>query len=73
MLVDNDSLSSNLNPIIEELRAAVYQPPDELQGVPDTFLDELERVSKKSLKASDACSICGNAFLDGMTLPLRHC
>jgi hypothetical protein len=65
ILVDNEALESNLNPIIEELRAGVYQPPDELQGVPDSFFDELERVNKKSLKPSDTCSICGNAFLDG--------
>lgn len=65
ILVDNDSLSSTLNPIIEELRAGVYQPPEELQGVPESFLDDLERVSRKALKPSDSCAICGNAFLDG--------
>jgi hypothetical protein len=36
-----------------------------VHGVPDGFLDTLERVSKKKLKESDSCVICGMRFLDG--------
>ncbi|KAF1813371.1 hypothetical protein P152DRAFT_316174 [Eremomyces bilateralis CBS 781.70] len=39
-------------------------PPKEVQGVPDNFLDELERVPKSRLKKSQDCPICGNPFLD---------
>lgn len=35
-----------------------------VHGVPDGFLDTLERVSKKKLKESDSCVICGMRFLD---------
>jgi hypothetical protein len=33
--------------------------------VPDSFLDELERVPKSALKPTDECPICVNPFLDG--------
>ncbi|KAF2135536.1 uncharacterized protein K452DRAFT_323005 [Aplosporella prunicola CBS 121167] len=39
-------------------------PPREVDGVPDSFLDGLERVPKKELKKDDTCPICGMAFLD---------
>ena len=53
--------------MIEILRQNADDPPTELKGVPDTFLDELERVPKKSLKPTDTCPICVNPFLDGMS------
>ncbi|KAF2262675.1 hypothetical protein CC78DRAFT_582262 [Lojkania enalia] len=56
----NDLLAS----MIEVLRQNADDPPTELKGVPNGFLDELERVPKKSLKKSDTCPICVNPFLD---------
>lgn len=56
-----DDLLANM---IEVLRQNADDPPTELRGVPDSFLDELERVPKKSLKASDTCPICVNPFLE---------
>ncbi|KAF1833673.1 hypothetical protein BDW02DRAFT_371211 [Decorospora gaudefroyi] len=50
--------------MIEMLRQNADDPPTELKGVPNSFLDELERVPKKALKASDTCPICVNPFLD---------
>lgn len=32
--------------------------------MPQSYLDSLERVPKKQLKDSDACPICGEAFLE---------
>lgn len=58
-----DDLLANM---IEYLRQNADDPPTELKGVPDSFLDELERVPKKSLKPSDTCPICVNPFLDGV-------
>lgn len=52
--------------MIEQLRQHADDPPVELKGVPDSFLDELERVPNKSLKPSDTCPICVNPFLEGM-------
>jgi hypothetical protein len=57
---DGDLLAN----MIEVLRENADDPPTELKGVPDSFLDELERVDKKSLKASDTCPICTNPFLE---------
>ncbi|KAF1350014.1 hypothetical protein BDV97DRAFT_352976 [Delphinella strobiligena] len=50
--------------LVEQLRDSADHPPRELQGVPDTFLDDLERVPKKSLKDSDSCPICSEPFLN---------
>lgn len=51
--------------MIEQLREHADNPPSELNGVPDSFLDELERVPNKSLKPTDTCPICVNPFLEG--------
>lgn len=59
---DGDDLLASM---IEQLRQNADDPPAELKGVPDTFLDELERVPNKSLKPSDTCPICVNPFLEG--------
>lgn len=58
---DNDLLAN----MIDVLRQNADDPPTELKGVPDSFLDELERVPKKALKAADTCPICVNPFLEG--------
>jgi hypothetical protein len=59
---DGEDLLANM---IEVLQQNADNPPAELAGVPNSFLDELDRVPKKSLKATDSCPICRNAFLDG--------
>ncbi|PVI05077.1 hypothetical protein DM02DRAFT_126465 [Periconia macrospinosa] len=53
-----------LESMIEYLRENADDPPSELKGVPDSFLDELERVPNKSLKPTDTCPICVNPFLE---------
>jgi hypothetical protein len=58
---ENDLLAN----MIEVLRQNADDPPTELKGVSDSFLDELERVPKKSLKPTDTCPICVNPFLEG--------
>lgn len=58
---DNDLLGN----MIEYLRQNADDPPTELKGVPDSFLDELDRVPNKSLKPGDTCPICVNPFLEG--------
>lgn len=59
---ESDDLLGNM---IEVLRQNADDPPAEVKGVPNTFLDELERVPKKALKKEDTCPICVNPFLDG--------
>lgn len=58
---ENDLLAN----MIEVLRQNADDPPAELKGVPDSFLDELERVPNKSLKPDHTCPICVNPFLEG--------
>ena len=64
----NDLLAT----MVQSLMENANDPPRELQGVPDTFLDQLERVPKKALKKTDTCPICCNPFLDGNTLRLEQ-
>jgi len=55
-----------LDGMIESLLADAEEPPKEVKGVSQAFLDELERVPNKVLKKSMDCPICGNPFLEGM-------
>lgn len=50
--------------MIEILMRNADDPPTEVKGVPDSFIDELERVPKTQLKPSDNCPICNNPFLE---------
>jgi hypothetical protein len=60
------------NPANEEFLTALVQdleqfndaPPTKVAGVPQSYLDSLDRVPKKQLKDTDSCPICGEAFLD---------
>ena len=62
---ENNEHGDLLANMIEMLRENADDPPTELKGVPNSFLDELERVPKKALKPSDTCPICVNPFLEG--------
>ena len=62
---DSGSENDLLANMIEVLRQNADDPPAELKGCPDSFLDELERVPNKSLKPTDTCPICVNPFLEG--------
>lgn len=53
-----------LRTLFEALEADVLNPPREVEGVSQEFLDTLERVPKKSLRPDDACPICAEKFLD---------
>ncbi|CZT45904.1 uncharacterized protein RSE6_06261 [Rhynchosporium secalis] len=53
-----------LESLITDLETLIDQPPTEVNGVPRSYLDELERVPKKILKKNDTCPICNEAFLD---------
>lgn len=58
---DNDALRN----MIAELETTAGQPPKEREGVPDSFLVDLDRVAKSKLKKDDKCPICSEKFLDG--------
>ena len=54
-----------LDSMIQELGEQAENLPQQLKGMPDTFLDELDRVPKKDLKKDQSCPICTLPFLDG--------
>jgi len=58
-----------LEQLVESLMQSAEHPPTEVQGVSDEFIEQLERVPKKSLKADQTCPICSNPFLEGT----HHC
>jgi len=66
-----------LEQLVESLMQNAEHPPAEVQGVSDEFIQELERVPKKSLKADMSCPICSNPFLEGTrrhhTVIYRRC
>ncbi|GME56333.1 Zinc finger RING-type protein [Neofusicoccum parvum] len=64
LMLSRDSGDGDDNPLLEQLESMIDNPPKEINGVPDSFLDELDRVPKKELKKDDTCAICHMAFLD---------
>ncbi|KAL3421433.1 zinc finger domain-containing ring-type protein [Phlyctema vagabunda] len=60
-----------LDVLMQAAAEGMHAPPDEVEGVPASFLDELERVDRrelvaaqKSQKNNDSCPICAEKFLD---------
>ncbi|TID20683.1 hypothetical protein E6O75_ATG05447 [Venturia nashicola] len=58
---DNDALRT----MIAELETTADEPPKEREGVPDSFLVDLDRIAKTKLRKDDRCPICSEKFLDG--------
>jgi len=57
-----------LEQLVESLMQNAEHPPSEVQGVSDEFIEQLDRIPKKSLKQDQSCPICSNPFLEG-----THC
>ncbi|MCJ1313960.1 hypothetical protein MMC25_007640 [Agyrium rufum] len=53
-----------LEGMIEQLWSGVERPPREVHGLARDFIDTLDRIPKKALKAADTCPICNNPFLE---------
>lgn len=60
----HEGLDNLLGQMVDLLMRYADAPPRELQGVPDSFVDELERFPKEKLKRDMDCPICGQPFLD---------
>ncbi|KAI6249074.1 hypothetical protein HI914_02907 [Erysiphe necator] len=56
--------SDFLQSLIRSIDQDIDQPPTTTPGVSQNFLDQLERVSRSSLKKGEECKICGEEFLD---------
>jgi hypothetical protein len=61
---DNPDHGAFLESLINSVQSQIEDPPEKVAGVPQSYLDELERVPKKQLKKSDVCPICAEKFLD---------
>lgn len=57
-----------LDLLIEATQRSIDDPPAKVEGVPQSYLDSLDRVDRKYLKKTDTCPICGEAFLVGPSL-----
>ncbi|KAK3905036.1 hypothetical protein C8A05DRAFT_31135 [Staphylotrichum tortipilum] len=53
-----------LQSLVESLELDVERPPVQIEGVSQEFLDGLDRVPRKTLKADDTCPICAEKYLD---------
>lgn len=61
---DNDSESDLLESMIETLMSSAERPPQEVKGVDEEYIANLERVNIKKVKKDADCPICGNAFVE---------
>lgn len=59
----DNSHAELLASLITELERSAENPPTEVTGVSQEFLDTLDRVDKKKLREED-CPICGEKFKD---------
>ncbi|TAQ90281.1 hypothetical protein B7494_g1373 [Chlorociboria aeruginascens] len=56
--------SSLLELLISALDSSIADPPTKVEGVPQSYLDSLDRVPKKQLGEEESCPICAERFLD---------
>ena len=59
-----DNNGELLGGLVASLMSSAEHPPEQVHGVSDEFLEQLERVPKKSLKAGMSCAICALPFLE---------
>lgn len=60
---DHDPHAELLSSLISELEEGAENPPNEVKGVSQEFLDSLDRVDKKRL-GDESCPICGEKYKD---------
>jgi hypothetical protein len=60
----HDINESLLTSMIETLLQNADTPPTDIKGVSETFITDLVRIPKKSLKPDMDCPICSEPFLD---------
>lgn len=60
--LDNAPDSPLIQRLIQQLQTESENSTTD--GVPQTYLDSLDRIEKKKLKSSDSCAICTATYLD---------
>ncbi|KAH8904329.1 hypothetical protein BR93DRAFT_970870 [Coniochaeta sp. PMI_546] len=73
----DESNRNFLASLFESLESDIASPPAQIQGVPQSFLDTLERVPRKKLGDKETCPICAERYLDDpyalvVELPCHH-
>lgn len=73
----SDSNRDFLASLFEVLESDIAAPPEQIQGVSQSYLDGLERVPKKKLGKDETCPICAERYLDDqyalvVELPCHH-
>ena len=61
---DNDNESDLLETMIQTLMSSAERPPQEVKGVDEEYIANLERVNIKKVKKDADCPICGNTFVE---------
>ena len=66
-----------LRELVQALELDIENPPETIQGVSQLYLDTLDRVPRKKLKADESCPICAEKYLDDqyclvVELPCHH-
>lgn len=61
---DNDTESDLLETMIQTLMSSAERPPQEVKGVDEEYIANLERVNIKKVKKDADCPICGNEFVE---------
>jgi hypothetical protein len=64
--------SEVLEQLATQLLEDAMHPPHESRGVPQEFLDSLDRIPRKKLKSDDTCAICNTAYLEGSWISLTQ-
>ena len=53
-----------LDGLRQQIESVIQDPPKQVEGVPQSYVDALDRVAKRDLKKTDTCPICAENFLD---------
>jgi hypothetical protein len=73
----SDANRQLLASLFDLLESDIASPPEQIQGVSQSYLDSLDRVPRKSLKEDETCPICAERYLDDpyalvVELPCHH-
>jgi hypothetical protein len=73
----SDANRELLASLFDVLESDIASPPEQIQGVSQSYLDGLERVPRKALKEDETCPICAERYLDDqyalvVELPCHH-
>ena len=73
----NEANRELLQELILSLDESILNPPSDVPGVSQEYLDTLDRVPRKKLKADESCPICAEKYLDDqyplvVELPCHH-